>query len=211
MSEDASVRKKLKVDHEQCHEGRDNGSNPNNDIKSPRLGYDAQKKVYSLQVTLRTDKPFPSYGQPKQIGYFCVDGNREYTPGKAYMKYYYPPPDPKSINFDLNIGYEGTIKKEFDLNERIDFLLKWVTGNKSLLTNVEFVNYRGLLTKVMLTPYERQDDWIICATKYRGVIYLCSFNTERDRKRHAEQTERDKLMSSWGYKFEQYMMSGNIY
>jgi len=39
------------------------------------------------------------------------------------------------------------------------------------------------------------------------VIYLCAFDTEDSVHRRETATERDKVMSSWGYKFEQYMTS----
>lgn len=48
-------------------------------------------------------------------------------------------------------------------------------------------------------------DWIICASKYRGTIYLCEFYTEA-RERHHVTT--DKQSESWGFKFEQCMVAG---
>lgn len=73
---------------------------------------------------------------------------------------------------------------------------------------VDFVCFRGLLTSICGTLYENKDGWIICATKYKSVIYLCAFDTERDVERREKMSEREKLMCSWGYKFEQYMTSG---
>lgn len=52
---------------------------------------------------------------------------------------------------------------------------------------------------------------MICATKHKSIIYLCAFDTDDSTHRRESATERDKVMSSWGYKFEQYMVSGKFY
>jgi RAT1-interacting protein len=62
----------------------------------------------------------------------------------------------------------------------------------------------------MCTPYEKNEDWIICATKWKGTIFLCAKETERKRLSKEQMTDRDKQFASWGYKFEQYMSSGNL-
>lgn len=54
------------------------------------------------------------------------------------------------------------------------------------------------------------DDWIICATKWKGVIFLCAKETEKKRLHKAQLTETERQFASWGYKFEQYMSSGTL-
>jgi hypothetical protein len=76
--------------------------------------------------------------------------------------------------------------------------------------STDFVCFRGLLTMLMCTPYEMNDDWIICATKWKGIIFLCARETEKKRLYKAQLSERDRQFTSWGYKFEQYMSSGTI-
>jgi RAT1-interacting protein len=75
---------------------------------------------------------------------------------------------------------------------------------------VDFVCYRGLLTMLMCTPYEKDDDWIICATKWKGTIFLCARETDKKRLYREQMTDKQKQFMSWGYKFEQYMSSGNF-
>lgn len=69
------------------------------------------------------------------------------------------------------------------------------------------------MTEICSTIYENKDDWLICATKFQSSIYLCAFDTQQDIERRENMSEREKLMCSWGYKFEQFMSSGlyNIY
>jgi RAT1-interacting protein len=75
----------------------------------------------------------------------------------------------------------------------------------------DFVCFRGLLTMLMCTPYEKNDDWIICATKWKGIIFLCARETAKKRRYKEQMTDRDRQFTSWGYKFEQYMSSGTIF
>ncbi|XP_063993581.1 decapping and exoribonuclease protein-like isoform X2 [Diachasmimorpha longicaudata] len=70
-----------------------------------------------------------------------------------------------------------------------------------------FICYRGLLTKIMKTIYENREGWIICASKWRGNIYLCAFDTEEDKVAKANETPKQKQMSSWGFKFEHYILA----
>lgn len=73
--------------------------------------------------------------------------------------------------------------------------------------DTDFICRRGALTKILCTPYEKYD-WIIYASKYRGTIYLCEFYTSEKEQRHVNATTQERRVSSWGYKFEQYMVAG---
>lgn len=61
----------------------------------------------------------------------------------------------------------------------------------------------------MKTPYDEREGWIICAAKWKGTIYLMAFDTEADTFELNNRTEKDLQFSSWGFKFEQYILSGN--
>lgn len=43
--------------------------------------------------------------------------------------------------------------------------------------------------------------------RWRDTVYLCQRDTEDQKQMKANETERQRTMGSWGYKFEQYMMS----
>ena len=73
----------------------------------------------------------------------------------------------------------------------------------------DFVTWRGMLTKIMITPFNRGESWAFLATKYNGTIYLRQIETEQERQQHLNETERDKLMSYWGHKFEDYMITSS--
>ena len=127
------------------------------------------------------------------------------------------------MTFDLREGVESAIKKDKNAkNEKLDKLLEWILMNKAAFTvneqesnllttlSTDFVCFRGLLTTIMCTPYERREDWEFVALKHKGTIYLCKQETEQQRLFEQNKSERQKHMESWGYKFEQYILSDNI-
>ncbi|KAJ8872071.1 hypothetical protein PR048_025672 [Dryococelus australis] len=79
-----------------------------------------------------------------------------------------------------------------------------------LTTAVDFVSWRGLLSKILSTPYENFDGWIICASRWKGTIYLCAKETEEQRQKRAQQTEDQKKYMMWGRKFEQYLLADTV-
>ncbi|KAG0333256.1 Dom-3 Z [Podila humilis] len=70
------------------------------------------------------------------------------------------------------------------------------------MTKADFICYRGILTKIMCTPYTRNEPWELGATLYKGSIYLEEHVTDERRQSAGGTSERHKLMSYWGYRFE---------
>lgn len=151
---------------------------------------------------------FPAYSRPRVIGYYGVDCDRKYCGDLGRLKYIHLPTD-FNVKFDLDRGRTLAQKKDDSCDEKIDNLLRWMLQNSNGgdWMSADFVCFRGLLTVLMCTPYEKNEDWIICATKWKGTIFLCAKETERKRISKEQMTDRDKQFSSWGYKFEQYMSS----
>lgn len=73
-----------------------------------------------------------------------------------------------------------------------------------------FVFYRGLLTKILGTPYENRDSWKIGAMLKNGTIYLRNIDTEEsiENRRQQSNNPRQSRMASWGYNFESFLLSG---
>lgn len=165
---------------------------------------------------------FPHFSEPHEIGCFSLDCDRKYCDDKHQLKYIVMPRRLSGLCMDLNNGYSKTIKKDFGKTEKLNTLLKWIVSHQERVKQtyqdhlvssnlkMSFVCFRGLLTAVSATIYENKEDWLICATKFRSVIYLCAFDTEQDINRREKMTEREKLMCSWGYKFEQYMTADSV-
>lgn len=167
-------------------------------------------------------KNFPSFSPPTIIGSFSLDGNRVYIPDTRNCKYVRKNDLGNPLHLDLNKGYENVIRKSSQCeNENLDHLLRFIIENMPKLVhskdstasqrkslNVDFVCFRGLLRLVMCTPYENRDSWIILATKFNGTIYLCALETDEKKHERLNMTESTKKILSYGFKFEQYMLTG---
>lgn len=81
----------------------------------------------------------------------------------------------------------------------------WKLFISAIRSTMDFVCWRGLLTKILCTPYENREDWKIAAARYKGCIYLCEYDTQQkiENKRHEGVLQKE--MSYWGFKFEQYV------
>ena len=74
--------------------------------------------------------------------------------------------------------------------------------------------WRGVLTKLAATPYDngpRAEGWKIAVTKYRGTHYICEVDTAMRKQNVKNQTEKQRLMSYWGHKFEKYVTKGSFH
>ena len=167
------------------------------------------------------DQPFPSFRQPVIVGHFSLDGDRRFHPSMIGLQYVHKDildPDKKRVRFDLNKGVRKAIKAiPAKSEERLDHLLRGVMNNKEKFTvegelrslHTDIICFRGLLTTLLCTPYERREGWEMQVARWRDTLYLMQVDTEQKKRSRAEETDRQRIMSSWGYKFEQYMSSNS--
>ena len=87
------------------------------------------RTTFHVHPTARFQQKFPYFRQPKEIGCFSHDTNRHFKNSKEQLKFYVPPPNPKSVHFDLKEGYDTFIKKDDTVKEYIDDLLRWNLAN----------------------------------------------------------------------------------
>jgi hypothetical protein len=73
----------------------------------------------------------------------------------------------------------------------------------------DFICWRGLLTTLITTPYERQKDWMFSIILYKGTYYLCEIDTELNRLERTNRDEKNKAFTYWGFKFESYVTSNS--
>ncbi|KAL0895670.1 hypothetical protein ABMA27_011749 [Loxostege sticticalis] len=149
-------------------------------------------------------KQFPTFGRPKVIGYIGLE-NLMFA--KCVQN--------KKVQFDLNLHSEKAIRKPNDRDVKLDDLSYFLVQNETRLdfpletqlNNCKIFCYRGLMTCVACTPYENREPWKIVAILHKGNIYLCARDTEEKLIQKRNMTEQDQKFTSWGYKFEQYMLS----
>nr|XP_049697784.1 decapping and exoribonuclease protein [Helicoverpa armigera] len=149
-------------------------------------------------------KPFPKFDRPKVIGYIGLE-NLKYARRLCNER----------VHYDLNLHLDRAIHHPPDRDVKLidlhRFLLEHEHRLKFPLENSldrsMFFCYRGLMTCVACTPYENREPWKIVAILHKGNIYLCARDTEDKISRKQNMTERDKQFTSWGYKFEQFLLS----
>jgi hypothetical protein len=121
------------------------------------------------------------------------------------------------VNFDLKRGVSRVVEKDEESirQKMLDDLLRWIlqerkAEHKNIIDHehplrpllVEFVCYRGLLTLLIATPYECQENWTILATRFQNSIYLWQL---KESKKQNGSIAVQKEKSIWGFKFEQYL------
>lgn len=162
--------------------------------------------------------------KPNIVGYFSIDQNRQFIPDYSNCKYLKLPPNNQPIHFNLNDGYELVQQKpESAKGEKLDHILRFILLNLKKLVTVntsrenaqkflhfDIICFRGKLRMLMCAPYEFRDGWSLLATKWKGNIYICELETDKDKIKRQSQTAESKKICSYGFKFEQYIMSGEF-
>uniref|UniRef100_A0AAV2KFJ4 Decapping nuclease n=1 Tax=Knipowitschia caucasica TaxID=637954 RepID=A0AAV2KFJ4_KNICA len=155
---------------------------------------------------------------PIEVGCFSLDSERRFFNDRRQLRYYAEPA--LNPSFDLKDGFKDRyVKRDESVKEKLDHILRWITSNKAKVTtkdsskptlDVDFVMWRGHLTKLLTTPYENREGWMFAVTRFRGTIYISEVETEAARRDRDNRTERHSEMMYWGYKFEQYMCADKI-
>ena len=115
-----------------------------------------------------------SLEKPQKIGQYCLindkqTGKREAIFDNLKLSYLHLPPKNEPFSFDLNESYQKYrhINWCSAANVKLDEFLEWIVHNKAKFDvnqlkplGTDFVTYRGALTKLMVTPFQR-DKWLI--------------------------------------------------
>ncbi|KAL4715256.1 hypothetical protein ACJJTC_007838 [Scirpophaga incertulas] len=125
----------------------------------------------------------------------------------------------KKVCFDLNKNIENTKRKPPHMDVKLDELLKYLLENErrlnwplcSTIEESHFFCFRGVLTCIGKTPFEylgrMSEPWRVVVILFKGHIYLCHRFNETQIEQRTNMSEDRMRYSSWGYKFEQYVVS----
>ncbi|XP_053329060.1 decapping and exoribonuclease protein [Spea bombifrons] len=163
--------------------------------------------------------PFPFFRLPSEVGRFSLDEERRYHGDARKLRYYKPLAGVNgkdaSPGWDLMDGFDDRyVRRNEDEKEGLLHILTWVKENRGLLgggsssrrpVDRDFVTWRGHLTKILCTPYESQEDWLLAVTLFKGTLYISERETESARKKRQERTSQQDRLTYSGYKFESYM------
>ncbi|RGP77392.1 rai1 [Fusarium longipes] len=120
--------------------------------------------------------------RPKEFACFSYDDNHEFHLDDSSLKYYYTP----QLGADLSKGFDTFQKLDDTGDDHLDSLLKTIVAHeqetgKKIDANV--VTWRGMMTKIMATPFDNMD----------------GSKEGNNRRRRGPPLE---VMQFWGYKFE---------
>lgn len=131
--------------------------------------------------------------------------------------------DTEKQNTVIDIERENTLANtEEETEETVQsytyFLLKWVSENLDLIRakgsnstkrclEPDIICTRGPIKTLLLTPFERYSGWILCASKFKGTIYLIFYQSDDRKEQVLNFTSEQKLNLIRGFEFEEYMLS----
>ncbi|XP_071508159.1 decapping and exoribonuclease protein-like [Diadema antillarum] len=188
-------------------------------------------KPFPIRPIQRFQNRYPSFRDPAEIGHFSLDADRRVHCDARFLKVYTHPKDPRKTNFNLRKGYKDFTDRDDDVKDRLNSLTTWMLEKRDVISrptecretsgaegktnkegqmerlNADFVTSRGHMTKFLCTPYENREGWAMAVTLFRGTYYISEVETEEKRRRREAMSEKEKEMTFWGYKFEQYVTS----
>ncbi|XP_074594248.1 decapping and exoribonuclease protein-like [Brevipalpus obovatus] len=153
--------------------------------------------------------------KPVRIGFYSVEVNlatksQIYRPDCSQLKYCAIRQE-YGQKLDLLAGYNP----QFNWNTRYSSLwpmtFKWISENNDKVPiekplkscggfGADFVLARGLITRIMMTPFKRQD-WILFATKINKTIFITARYNPKPSK---TETEYENILCYTGLKFENF-------
>ncbi|KAI3660514.1 hypothetical protein MP638_000971 [Amoeboaphelidium occidentale] len=158
--------------------------------------------MINLQVKEYKTKPRNvPYQRPVELACFSLDHNRQFHFDDRELKYYYPVDLQNPDACNLNAGYpEKFIKRDDSVPEYLINLQKALMNITEWPKEdlcVDFVSWRGIFTKICLTPYDSNDSWEFILCKRNGSIYISE--VKKEQKSYDERQDR---FVYYGYKFE---------
>lgn len=160
-----------------------------------------------LQFPLSSRSAKSSLRQPREILSYSIDINgKQHIGSNQELRYYYFPETVLPGKPDLNEGVKSFIEKSKTESGHLNELLRALIHYERTLNNGkrvkgDFVTYRGVMTRLLTLPFSQNEDLDINIVWFDGQIFL-ELDFELLEFKRREETERSKLMSYWGYKFE---------
>ncbi len=141
-----------------------------------------------------------TYGKPCEVASFSYDGSRRLLLDRSQLKMFRPEADFGAYS-DLTAGFETFIGRDEERNERLDAIIAAVPGIKSMALDV--VTWRGIMTKLLCTPFLPSEKWSLWGMAVNGVIYLVEVKAESARE---QMSPRHAKLCYSGLKFETLCM-----
>ena len=138
------------------------------------------------------------YARPLEVGWWSrIDGEQHFD--KRALRRYSAPRLPAS----LSSGFTDFVPKRDDKANAEQCLLDAVERYAEQTSKAHFVTYRNNLNKLLATLHCPNDDWCIGVKRLADQRWLLSVrDTRRRRDEELSQSDAQRLMSYFGYRFE---------
>ncbi|KAJ3304602.1 Dom-3 Z [Kappamyces sp. JEL0829] len=152
-------------------------------------------------------KPFQkitNYEKPKEVSWFSFDEERSLHLGcRRSLGMLVPGAfQPKDLlPLDMNPGYPDDYVVRDPTPERLDALLACLRSSPHKPQG-GFVTWRGIITKLVTTPYAPNDGWELGATLRDGIIYLEEHESLQKQSSKFGADKKQRLFTYYGYKAE---------
>lgn len=98
---------------------------------------------------------------------------------------------------DLSHGFNTFIQK--DVRSHL-FPILAVLNEQPEKPRAEIITWRGVLTRILATPFDTQAEWSMYGTVRNGVIYI------EEERLPQDQSPKSQMCTYWGHKFETLCM-----
>lgn len=144
------------------------------------------------------------YSQPCEVAYFSQTGD-EVTFDRSCLPLYQPAPIGVCLEdyFDEFVEDEEQARKAFcSTDSPMDPIVAACNNFRVNLSEVAFLTFRNNLNKIMKTPFNTRDDWVLAAQMCRltGCIYLNIRNTGNEFRPNGDEYQERQCYT--GYRFE---------
>ncbi|KAF7511275.1 decapping endonuclease targeting mRNA [Endocarpon pusillum] len=168
----------------------------------------ASAQSFDIEPIARFNGASAGIRRPKEITCFSFDDQHKYRWDDSSLRYYHPP----TIPADLNRGFDTFRALDDTRDDHLDGLVDTIAlheKEKGAKVDADIITWRGMMTKIMATPFSKLESWEMNATCFQGSIFieenhatkLFSKQQQNQQKMPAGTPSQD-IMSFWGYKFE---------
>jgi len=143
----------------------------------------------------------PYFTRPIEVSHFSIDNCGTFLPDKSQLKRYLPDPDLIPLYGDLAHNISNYVPKP-SLNEpQLDDILTSIQKCNILLDHVDIITWRGIMTKILCSPFDSRSEWTMHGIYRNGIIYL-----GEKRKPEVINSQNQVIASYGGFKFESLTM-----
>ncbi|CAB4063991.1 RAI1 [Lepeophtheirus salmonis] len=161
----------------------------------------------NIEISLN-ESPCSTICEPYLLGSFALNEKREwFEDAKPFLKVYdssywkeYPL---RETPIDLR-QYQSLWKGDDYFEEGNVPLLRWIHSHPQVLP-ADFVLSRGILAKMMRTPYEKYEPWYFSVVKHRNTFYFKQNETDYERRKETTIRNFYSKYFHWGNQFDYHL------